>query len=747
MYDFNLDDSKIDRAIFYGIIGLLTFAPLAFGSVHVWAYTSIEVGLFSLLLLWFIRQLVFNEKDELVWIKAPLVLYMALFLVWLCFQVLPLPSSWVALLSPGTHAAKLTATNLLDQISGNRFLSGSSMTLAAYIHPALVAFFKLVAYAGMFFLVLNVARSRQRIDILIYVLVGIGLFEALYGIFQIFRQVPRVWWVKSTFGALGRASGTFISANHYAGYLELIIPLAVGFLIAQRRISSRREIASKKGLTQQIVSWLSPERANWKMVYLSASSIIMGLALLFSGSRGGILSLGISLLFFSLFLIAKEGHRKYGLWGAALCILAVSYGLHNGPENSMDRFERPENFHHHLEITRSVAEMISDYPLVGVGLGNFRHLYPQYIEDVDYVSSSGHAHNDWIETIIETGWIGVALFLVAVSVFVLQMFRLLRKRRDLHALGIGLGVLAGFLSLLIHSWFDFNLHIPANPLTLAAILGLGYAAIHRKGHGIVESFFYKERKIALTLPIRLGTGLVVVVSLFMGLWFCGGHFFAEMVSPTEWNSTMNLNWDPGFSEIRRGIVRNSLNSEYHYKKAYYYIKARSDNETERNFLNDKAVDALVDAIRLNPNRGIFWHDLGRRISLRSYEPVDYLRKWLPLAENCFDKGLECAPRDANMLFEVAWYWVWRSRTLPESMGSDMPGREYGIHKFQELFQRCYRVMEKMPHGEPEKIWETIMKRAVDRVWEYYPDDRVVMGLAPPDDEILKRRILRYVSVL
>ena len=36
--------SKIDKIIFYGIILLLVFAPLAFGSVHVWAYSIIEVG-------------------------------------------------------------------------------------------------------------------------------------------------------------------------------------------------------------------------------------------------------------------------------------------------------------------------------------------------------------------------------------------------------------------------------------------------------------------------------------------------------------------------------------------------------------------------------------------------------------------------------------------------------------------------------------------------------------------------------
>jgi len=50
----------------------------------------------------------------------------------------------------------------------------------------------------------------------------IFLFEALYAIFQVFSDTPMVWWWKSRFGGGGRASGTFIGSNHFAGYMEML---------------------------------------------------------------------------------------------------------------------------------------------------------------------------------------------------------------------------------------------------------------------------------------------------------------------------------------------------------------------------------------------------------------------------------------------------------------------------------------------------------------------------------------------
>jgi O-antigen ligase len=122
-------------------------------------------------------------------------------------------------------------------------------------------------------------------------------------------------------------------------------------------------------------------------------------------------------------------------------------------------------------------------------------VYPRYIDDYDRVRSSGYAHNDWIENGTETGLLGLSLILLGFGTYIVRLMRIWYRRRDFHALGIGAGIVAGLLSIGMHSFVDFNMHIPANPLTLAALLAVGYAAVCRKGHGYSESFFYRKREI------------------------------------------------------------------------------------------------------------------------------------------------------------------------------------------------------------------------------------------------------------
>ena len=111
--------SLIDKIIFGGIIVLLVFAPLAFGSVHVWAYSVIEIGVFLLLALWFVDRLIASGSENLSWVKTPVNLVLVM--------------------------------------------------LTYYAHATVMEALKLGAYCGMFFLVVNTLKSRQQIDNIIYI--------------------------------------------------------------------------------------------------------------------------------------------------------------------------------------------------------------------------------------------------------------------------------------------------------------------------------------------------------------------------------------------------------------------------------------------------------------------------------------------------------------------------------------------------------------------------------------------------
>ena len=109
--------SRIDKIIFTGIIVLLVFAPLAFGSVHVWAYSFLELGVFLLLALWFVDRLIVSRVEKISWVKSPVNLLLLLLLVFIGLQLLPLPSSVVALISPRTYADKQQLFTILTKAS------------------------------------------------------------------------------------------------------------------------------------------------------------------------------------------------------------------------------------------------------------------------------------------------------------------------------------------------------------------------------------------------------------------------------------------------------------------------------------------------------------------------------------------------------------------------------------------------------------------------------------------------------
>ncbi len=730
--------SRCERMVFTGMALLLLFAPLAFGSVHVWSYSTVVVGVFLLTALYYMDRLVFSHERNIEWVSTPVNWVFLSFFIIIGLQVLPIPMSWLAFISPTTAVDKTELFSILSRI-GHKIPSWTY--LAYYRHPLILEGLKSAASIAMFFLVLNTVKSKRYLNILMYVLIGVGLFESVYAIHQVYSETPRVWWLESRAG--GRwASGTYIVSNHFAAYLEMMIPLTLGFMVAQQHQTKQATsgLGGVRSMIQKTVGWFSPENANPKMFFLFFSAIVMGVGLLLSGSRGGIVSLGAALFLMSVLFLTKSRYRKFGLLMLCFCLIALGFGSHLGVDPTFEKFEHTEKgYHGRVSTYRSMLPMLKHYPILGVGWGNFRYLYPRYVpKDYDGVSSSGHAHNDWLEAGAELGLLGGGLIFMAFGIFLFKMVCIWLKRKDSFAVGVGIGTIGGLLAMGFHSLFDLNMHIQANPLTLAAISGIGYITLHRERRGIRERFLYGVRVIPLTWFRRiLLTFMVVGVSGAL-MWAATQHYLAEAKCPTEWNSTLNLNWNPLLSEIRTAISRNPGNAEYYWKQAWHYMKApvKEEEESLRRENHEAVIRSLVACVRLNPSRGDYWYYLGKWYSMRSYDPQWYLTRWLPLADTCFAVASRYAPRDSTILFDIAWYWVWRSSLFPEVHPNSSKKinvdnrRKDGIRKFQNLFQRALEL-------NPDR-W----KEAVDRVREYYPDDAIIYGIAPSKDEILKSRVLK-----
>ncbi len=105
-----------NRIIEYGIIFLIVFTPLAFGSVHPWAYSTMELTICFLVIIWALKQIIstFNPQSAINnhqssilnrfgLVKTPMNIPIVLFIGLAVFQLIPLPSGILKSLSPNTH--------------------------------------------------------------------------------------------------------------------------------------------------------------------------------------------------------------------------------------------------------------------------------------------------------------------------------------------------------------------------------------------------------------------------------------------------------------------------------------------------------------------------------------------------------------------------------------------------------------------------------------------------------------------
>jgi O-antigen ligase len=220
-----------------------------------------------------------------------------------------------------------------------------------------------------------------------------------------------------------------------------------------------------------------------KVFFIFVTGIVL-LALIFSGSRGGIISLAIGTTVL-VFLGGKRSRPAIALLiGCWVVILA--YGSLIGFEGIVKRFAEigldvPGRF----KIWQFTWRVIGDHWLTGTGAGTYSPVIFLYqVFDTDLVQV-GHAHNDYLQVASECG-VPLSLFIFCL-VWGYWLFAASRAAGE-NGAGTGrpgeartlktneklirVGALAGSASFLSHIWVEFNWQIPANQLYFVILLVL-----------------------------------------------------------------------------------------------------------------------------------------------------------------------------------------------------------------------------------------------------------------------------------
>lgn len=294
-------------------------------------------------------------------------------------------------------------------------------------------------------------------------LILVGSIEALYGLVQ---SLGGIDYIGHYYRGLGsQASGTLINRNHFAGLLNMTIPVAVGALFAG--FSFRR---SKVRLHSEVYAWV------W-ILLLSCS--LMGLAVLLSRSRGGAVILLGSLILVALMLSSKKRkHRSESLSSVAVWILIItSLGLSSwvGLDALLRRFDTLDiDMSTRTAIYRASLPLIGENYWAGVGPGMYRWMFrPYQVERTDTLYT--HAHNDYLQSAAEWGIPAALVFWGFVLWRLRQAARTFFQSKDRWRQGIALGCVGAIFSILLHSFIDFNLQIPSNWMIFNIVLGLSWS--------------------------------------------------------------------------------------------------------------------------------------------------------------------------------------------------------------------------------------------------------------------------------
>jgi O-antigen ligase len=256
-----------------------------------------------------------------------------------------------------------------------------------------------------------------------------------------------------------------VNRNHFAGFAEILIPVALVPLVLGK---VRRE----------------------RLFLVSLFALVPIVALLLSASRGGIVSFAVQLVILFSLLLVRRLHSKYMLAGGVLVLCAILAVSWIGVQQVLQRFSDYQaldvSIGKRASMRHDTWRIFVDHPTLGTGLGTLQMVFPPYETFYD-AKVVNHTHNDYLEALAETGVPGGLCCLWFLAILFTESVRGLKDLGSSFGAALNLSGLVGCCGLLVHSLIDFNLHIPANALLFFVSAHLATARLQTSTPGLPEN--------------------------------------------------------------------------------------------------------------------------------------------------------------------------------------------------------------------------------------------------------------------
>ena len=399
--DWRLWSSHLGSVLLYGTFGLLMFGPVAFGSVEPWSIFILESGATLLVLTWLAKQAIDGE----------------------------LKIKWNPLFYPMIAFAILILVQLIAGTTSYRHDTASGALLYC-------------AYAMLCFLATQALFRNFQARRLAFLFSIYGAALASFALLQGIASNGKLYWLRTPRMG-GWIYGPYVNHNHYAGLMELLVPIPLVLSVSHLSTSRERMMAA-------------------------VAAAIMAATIFLSGSRGGMLGLLVELLILAVVLVRQQRGIKTAITVGAFLLLVIGLLAWVGGGEVAQRLSSISTETRseitggmRLNIDRDALHMFARKPMLGWGLRAFPVVYPQF--RTFYTNFFvNEVHNDYLQLLVEMGLLGFGAMLW----FLIVLYRrALRKIKNWTSDVSGAATLACVLAsvgILVHSAVDFNLQIPAN---------------------------------------------------------------------------------------------------------------------------------------------------------------------------------------------------------------------------------------------------------------------------------------------
>jgi len=424
--------------------------PIPLGANRPWAWSFFQMAIFALTIF---STYQFRHKP---WLGMQA--YTSMFYFWLSLiiiallQIIALPEFLVGFLSP-------KALEIQQMADAQQFY------LSLDIGQSIISFFKLLAYFCMFCCVLMLVTDENRLKLLLLTIVATGTFQALYGAFEILLGFENS--LIFGFEVSNSATGSFVYRNHYANFLMMCAAAGIGLLVTSLQ---KNRNTSPKDMLRSIATTMLSSKA---LIRISIAIMVIGLVM--SRSRMGNTAFFVAMTivgFASLYLIKNKSKGLsflvISMFIIDLLIVSAYFGLDKIQERLVQTSLQQES---RDEVLVDASRMIFDFPLTGTGGGSFYSTFPGY-QSAEVHSFYDHAHNDYIQMIIEYGLPSIFIMAFMMMFTLYKAARPMYRRQNSIFKGTSFACSMVMIGMLVHMTVDFPLQAFANATYFSVFIAL-----------------------------------------------------------------------------------------------------------------------------------------------------------------------------------------------------------------------------------------------------------------------------------